>query len=234
MIALLLTLLVVSARAGDDDLRAAVQHQEAVVDALAAEVAAARDAGVSRQELGEKMSRYRAEAERLATMAAPLTQSAADAERRSHSEAGRRLADAIANDRADDGARAVLVAWLGEPASRVAILESVAEQASATTDPVVQRALALDLAEQAGALVLVCRYDAAKSGRDADRATAQATAFRARTAPGQPGGLDLVVAAERAERDAAKAKAAAEENAAFATRFEAVRIVGLTLSAGAP
>lgn len=231
---MLLALLVAPARAGDDELRAAVQRQEAVVDALAAEVATARDAGVSRQELGGKMSRYRAEAERLATMEAPLTQSAADAERRSHSEAERRLADAIANDRADDGARAVLVGWLGEPASRVAVLESVAIQAGAATDPAVQRALALDLAEQAGALVLVCRYDAAKSSRDADRASAQGAALRARTAPGQSGGLDLVVAAERAEREASEAQASASTSVALARRFEAVRALGLTLSEGTP
>lgn len=234
MIALLLVLLVMPAHAGDEELRAAVQRQEAVVDALAADVARARVAGVPRQELGAQMSLYRAEAERLAAMEAPLLQSAADAERQAHSEAERKLADALANDRTDDAARTTLVRWLGEPSARAAVLESVAAQAGTASDPVVRRALALDLAEQAGALALVCRYDAATSRRAADRASAQATAFRARTAPGQSGGLDLVVAAERAEREVLLATAELHANEALALRFEAVRAVALTLSEGTP
>lgn len=232
--AILLALLVAAAHAGDDELRASVQRQEAVVDALAADVAAARTAGAPRQELGARMSLYRAEAERLVAMEAPLLQSAADAERQAHSDAQRKLADAIATDRVDDAARASLVLWLGEPAARVVVVESVAGQAGAAADPVVRRALALDLAEQAGALALVCRYDAAKSLRTADRATAQATALRARTAPGQSGGLDLVVAAERAEREALDARAAVAANEALAVRFEALRAAALTLSEGTP
>lgn len=234
MIALLLALLVVAAHAGDEELRAAVQRQEAVVDALAADVASARAAGAPRQELGARMSLYRAEAERLAAMEAPLLLSAADAEREQHSEAARKLADAIANDRPDDAARASLVGWLGEPSARVAVVEAVAGQAGGASDPVVRRALALDLAEQAGALALVCHYDAAKSRRAGDRALAQAAAFRARTAPGQSGGLDLVVAAERAEREALAANADLGANEALAVRFEAVRAAALTLSEGTP
>lgn len=234
MIALLLALLVAAAHAGDDELRAAVQRQEAVVDALAAEVATARTAGVSRQDLGARMSLYRAEAERLVAMEAPLLLSAADAERQAHSDAERELADAIANDRANDAARTTLVRWLGEPPARVAVVESVGAQAGAAGDPVVRRALALDLAEQAGALALVCRYDAAKSLKAADRASAQAAASRARTAPGQSGGLDLVVAAERAEREALNARADIGANEALAARFEAVRAAALTVSEGTP
>ena len=234
MLALLLTLLTAPARAGDDDLRAAVQRQEAIVDALAAEVSSARAAGAPRQELGARMSRYRTEAERLATMEAPLLLSAADAERQAHAAAERALADAIANDRPEEAARASLVGWLGEPAARVKVLESVAVQAGVASDPIVRRALALDLAEQAGALALVCRYDTAKSRREADRASAQAAALRARTAPGQAGGLDLVIAAERGERGALEATEAAAAANALALRFEATRSTALTLSEESP
>lgn len=234
MLALLLALLAAPAHAGDEELRAAVQRQEVVVDALAADVATARAAGASRQDLGTRMSLYRAEAVRLAAMAAPLFQSEADTEQAAHADAERRLADALASDHADDPSRVALIGWLGEPSVRVGLVETVARQAGATIDPVVRHALALDLAEQAGALALVCRYDAAKARRDGARATAQASAFRARTAPGQSGGLDLVVAAERAERETSAASAAVIAADALASRYDAVRAAMVTLSEGTP
>lgn len=223
-----------AAQAGDVELRAAIQRQEALVDALAADVAAARAAHATRQELGARMSRYRTEAERLAMMEAPMLQQAADAAHEAHVNATHRLTDALANDRSDDASRAVLVYWLGEPATRIALLESVATQAGATADPLVRQALALDIAEQAGALALVCHYDTAKAQRDVARALAQAAAFRARTAPGQSGGLELVLAAERAEQEAVEASARAHVADGLAIRLEAIRSDALTHSEGTP
>lgn len=223
-----------SVQASDAELRAAIQRQEALVDALAADVAAARIANATRQELSTRMSRYRTEAERLAMMEAPMLQQAADVEHEAHVNATHRLTDALANDRSDDASRAVLVHWLGEPATRIALLESVAAQAGATADPLVRQALALDIAEQAGVLALVCHYDTAKARRDVDRALAQAAAFRARTAPGQSGGLELVVAAERAEQEATEAIARANVANGLAIRLEAIRSDALTHSEGTP
>lgn len=220
--------------AADAELRLAVQRQEAIVDARAADVAALRSAGAGRGELGAAMTRYRDAAVRLAELEAPLMSSTADVERAEHSEALRRLAEALANDRTDDGARAALVTWLGEPLPRIDVLEAVIGQATATTDPVVRRALGLDLVEQAAGLALVSRYDAAKARRVEARAVAQASALRARTAPGQSGGLDLVVAAERAEREATAAAAERAQGDALAARFEAVRTAAITLSEGTP
>lgn len=234
MILVLLGLLVGFAHAGDEALRAAIQRQEAVVDALAAEVATARATGASRQDLGARMSRYRAEAERLAAMEEPFLRSAVDAERAAHSDAERKLADALAGDRPAEQERVLLVHWLGEPRDRIRVFELVPAQSTAVSDPVVRRALALDLAEQSNGLALVCRYDAEKSRREGDRATAQAAALRARTAPGQSGGIDLMVAAERAERQAAQAVEAVRSAEALAARFEAVRTVALALSEGTP
>lgn len=220
--------------AAEAELRLAVQRQEVVVDARAAEVATLRSNGAGRTELAAAMTRYRDAAVKLAELEAPLVSSAADAERTAHSDALRRLAEALANDRVDDGARATLVGWLGEPRDRVSVLEAVLAQATGATDPVVRRALALDLVEQAAGLALVSRYDAARAGRTEGRANAQASALRARTAPGQSGGLDLVVAAERAEREATAAAAARAQAEGLAARYEAVRAAAITLSEGTP
>lgn len=220
--------------AADAELRLAVQRQEVIVDARAAEVARLRSSGAGRTELGAAMTRYRDAAVRLAELEAPLISSAADAERTAHSDALRRLAEALANDRVDEAARSTLVAWLGEPRDRVVVLEAVLAQAGGATDPVVRRALALDLVEQAAGLALVSHYDAAAAGRAEARANAQASAFRARTAPGQSGGLDLVVAAERAEREAVGAAAERAQAEGLAARYEAVRAAAITLSEGTP
>lgn len=220
--------------ADDAALRLAVQRQEAVVDALAGEVERHRTAGAGRAELGAAMSRYREAAVRLVELEAPLVAGAQDAERAAHAEALRRLAEALANDRVDEAARARLVGWVGEPTVRVGVVESVLGTCGGTTDTTVRRALALDLVEQAAALALVARYDGARARADAERARAQAEALRARTSAGQSGGLDLVVAAERAERDAATASERALAAEAVVVRYEAVRVAAITLSEGAP
>lgn len=221
------------ALAGDDALRAEVQRQEAVVDALAAEVAAAQTSGASRQEIARRMALYRAAAETLAKLEAPLLQTEADAERLERAEAARRLTEALAQDGSEAAGRATLVGWLGEPAARAPVLESVTASA-ATAEPALRRALALDLSEQAGGLALVARYDAAQAERTARRASARASALRARTGPGKPGGLDLVIDAERAEREAALALAEAAGHRATLLRLEAVRGAALALLEDSP
>ena len=234
MIAALLLLLSGEAHAGDDELRASMQRQEAVVDALAADVAAARVSGAARQELAARMTRYRTEAERLAVIAAPLFAEDADVEQRSHADAARRLAEAVATDRSDDTARGLLVAWVGEPEPRVAILEHIVAGAPDIADRAVRAALALDLSEQAGTLALIARYDAAKARREEARASAQATALRARTAPGQSGGLDVVVSAERAERAATEAGGRAASDELLARRLNDILQRSLAISEASP
>jgi hypothetical protein len=215
-------------------LRLAVQRQEAVVDALAGEVERRRAAGVGRAELGAAMSRYREAAVRLVELEAPLVVGAQDAERAAHAEALRRLAEALASDRVDETARARLVGWVGEPTVRVGVVESVLGTCRGTSDTTVRRALALDIVEQATALALVARYDGARARAEGERASAQAEALRARTGAGQSGALDLVVAAERSERDAATDAERALAADAVVARYDVVRVAAISLSEGAP
>ena len=202
--------------------RPALRRQEAVVEARAIEVATLRANGASRADLAAAMARYREAAVALDALEGPLRTTAEDESLRRGSDALRHLAAALATDRADDDARAAAANWLGEPVSRIGVLEAVLTEVSRTTDPVLRRALAADLAEQAAGLALMSRYDAASAARSASRASSQARALRARTASGQAGGLDLIVAAERAERDAAAAQTARALAMVLATRFEAV------------
>ncbi|MEQ1501579.1 MAG: hypothetical protein ABMB14_05080 [Myxococcota bacterium] len=216
------------------DPRLAVVQQRQVVDTLATEVATARAGAADRDELADLMARYREAAERLAALEAPELAAAAGAEAGERSAARRGLAEALARGTADDRDRGVLVGWLGEPEPRVAALAQALDAVSSTRDDAVRRGLAVDVADQADVLSLISAYDTARAERDRERAATQAAALRARTAPGQTGGMDLVVAAERLEREAQAAEKRATSARELRTRADELRAAALALSVETP
>lgn len=216
------------------DPRVAVVQQREVVDTLASEIATARATSGDRDALAALMTRYREAAERLAVLEAPSLTAAAGADASARSAARRGLADALAKGTADDHDRTALVAWLGEPADRLPELVTALDAIRGTRDGTVRRGLAVDIADQADVLSLIAAYDAARAEHDRDRASTQAAVLRTRTAPGQTGGIDLIVAAERLERDAVAAgdrMVLAEDQRA---RADALRASALALSVETP
>ena len=216
------------------DPRLAVVQQRQVVDTLAAEVATARVGAADRDELADRMARYREAAERLAALEAPELAAAAGVEAGERSLARRGLADALARGAPDEHDRDVLVGWLGDPEARLPALTQVLGSIASTRDDAVRRGLALDVADQADVLSLVAAYDTARAERDRERAATQAGVLRARTAPGQTGGMDLVVAAERLEREAQAADERAMSARQRRTRADELRAAALALSVETP
>lgn len=227
---MILVLALVSLASAGDVERAAAIRQASVVDVLAAEIARARSAGADRQELAGLMARFRVEAEVLAGLEAPMVLAATEEGVARRTAAARALTQALAAGRADAASRTTLVAWLGDPSERLGVLERALAAARATNEGPLRTALALDVAEQAAAVGLVFRYDAEIARLEAGRLFAQAALLRGRTMPGQSGGLDLVVEAERTERDARAATARHPLLVAEADRAEAVRLSALLLS----
>ena len=216
------------------DPRLAIVQQRQVVDTLATEVAAARSRSADRDALADLMARYRDAAERLATLEGPELAAAAGVEAGERSAARSALADALARGTADDRHRDFLVSWLGEPIDRLSALTRVLDASRSTEDDAVRRGLALDVADQTDVLSMISAYDAARAERDRDRAATQAGVLRARTAPGQTGGMDLVVAAERLEREAKAADERATSAREQLARTEALRTAALALSVETP
>lgn len=191
------------------------------VSVLAARVAEVRATGGSRATLAAALAAYREKAERRDAMLAEAEAAARDAERRARLDAGARLGEAVARATSDPDARGVLVAWLGEPSTRLDALEAAWSDGAA--NPLIGQAFRLDVEEQAALAGLVAAYDASEADRAAKRARNQAAAIRARARTGTPLSLESVAEAERLERDAAAAESARYLALATAARASALR-----------
>ena len=133
-------------------------EERLAVERAATAVAEARARGVSRGEIAELMAIYRDAAERLAAREA-AEEPAVDlaVERLS---ALRALTDALAAGREALEARRALVAWLGEPAARMSLLEQALDATRTVGTRDLERALVADVLDQANALFVLLTYDA--------------------------------------------------------------------------
>lgn len=204
---IVLVLLIAFAHAGDSDADAVRARliAEQDVETVAAEIAAARASGGDRSELARLMTEYRERAERLEAIDGPQVVAAEDSARRDRTQAQKALIDALARGTTDVASRRVLGDWLGDLDARIKTLGPTLEAALATEDPEFRSALVLDIADQAGIIAIVARYDAADADRVARRDATQAAGLRVRAGPGDGASLDVTVAAGRLERETAEA-----------------------------
>ncbi len=223
-------LLVATALAAPDE--AALARQRQRVDEAAAAVAAARSDGLRRATVAERMSAYRAEAERLAALEAELAAARADpadAAWLARRDAVTRVREALATGEQDDDARTELGAWLDPLADRVALLQQALDSASAGLPREVRAGILRDVVEQAEAVAVAATYDATRAEEEADRAELRARALRRRGMPGVGG--DLLAEREAQRMDAVARLAQSREEAALALARTASRQWAAALAA---
>jgi hypothetical protein len=204
--------------------------REQSVARLAAEVAAARRDGSGRAVVADLMARYRAQAEALAAVEEPLAAARADQERARRRDALGGLRDAVAKGTANEAARRVLAEWLGDGGDRLPLLRDALRAADGSNDAELKQAIALDVADQAGAVGLLALYDAEVADRAALRGRLAAAAERARSGPGSIGSLSSVIEAERREREAAAAQSLADASRTLARDASDLAAAALALS----
>ena len=186
------------------------QLQAQAEDAAMA-VAQARQSGARRTVVARLMREYRSAAEALATAEAPRATGVVPL------EALQELTEAIATGRRGTAPRDALAAVVGEPVVRIPLLEAALQHAIDAEGDELRRSLLLDLAEHAGALALIAEWDAGEASTSRRRLELRATALT-RVIPGQAGGVDRAVEAQRLREAARAATRQREQHTAYRDR----------------
>jgi hypothetical protein len=201
-------------------------EERLAAERAATAVAEARARGASRAEIAELMAIYRDAAERLAAREAAVAPAVDLAAERL--AALRALTDALAAGREAPDARRALVAWLGEPAARMSLLDQALDATRTVGSRDLERALVADVLDQANALFVLLTYDAAVVRRDIDRTSVRMSALE-RNVPGQATAIDVRVEIVRLEGEIQTLERAAATLANARERCEAIRARATTL-----